>query len=117
MKQAEYRAAAAKAMSETELQNNIIQFAQLNSWCAYHTHDSRRSQAGFPDLVLVRDGHLIFAELKSQTGRLSEPQAMWCDELFKVEAHNMVESTRPNIAVYLWRPSMWLSGEIQKVLQ
>jgi hypothetical protein len=47
----------------------------------YHTHDSRRSPAGFPDLVLVHPTRpelgIVFLELKSAKGRTSPAQARW----------------------------------------
>lgn len=113
----EYQARVAKAMSEPELQNNVIDLAMLKHWWVYHTHDSRRSHKGFPDLVLVRNGYLIFAELKSEKGVLRAAQHVWADELNKVEALNKMQSASGgNVAIYLWRPSNYLSGEIQKVL-
>jgi len=52
-------------------------------------------QAGFPDLTLVRDGHIIFAELKSQKGRIKKEQQAWLDRL----------QENGHVEVYLWRPS------------
>src|SRR5688572_19177552 len=45
-----------EAFTQTEraFQAQVVKYARLMGWTAYHTHDSRRSQAGFPDLVLVR---------------------------------------------------------------
>ena len=60
----------------------------------YHTHDSRRSNAGFPDLVIVGPGEVIYAELKSERGRLSSAQAEW------IEALNAAGTK-----AYVWRPS------------
>ena len=76
-----------------------------HGWLAYHTHDSRKSEMGFPDLCLARaasatsqgrQGRLIFAELKSQQGKVTREQAVWLDVL---------RHTVPGIEVYLWRPS------------
>ena len=50
--------------------------AKQNGWEVYHTHDSRRSEPGFPDLVLVRD-RVLFRELKTNTGRISPAQKHW----------------------------------------
>lgn len=33
--------------------------------------------SGFPDITLARDGRVIFAELKTQTGRTTEAQRAW----------------------------------------
>lgn len=64
----------------------------------YHTHDSRKSRVGFPDLTLVRGSRLIFAELKGDTeyGRRGPTlgQRQWLAALEAV----------PNVEVHLWRP-------------
>ena len=49
---------------ERHLQDRLIEAARLCGWRVYHTFDSRRSQPGFPDLVMVRDGELLALELK-----------------------------------------------------
>jgi hypothetical protein len=63
-------------LSERDLQSAIVQAAQLGGWLVYHTYDSRRSTAGFPDLVLVRD-RVLFIECKTESGALTAPQAEW----------------------------------------
>jgi hypothetical protein len=93
-------------MTEAELLANVVKAARWRGWWAYHTHDSRRSESGFPDLVLVRKGRLIFAELKSAIGKASQAQAAWLTELYGIET----------VETYLWRPSDWLTGRIDEVL-
>lgn len=64
---AEYQA----QQSEAELQRMVTRLADTLGWTLqYHTHDSRRSQAGFPDLVLVHpgQGRIVYAELKTMKG-------------------------------------------------
>ena len=56
-------------MTEKELQAAVVELAGYLKWRCYHTYDSRRSNAGFPDLTMVRYGRLIFAELKSEKGK------------------------------------------------
>lgn len=63
-------------MTEAEFQQQIIDTARLLGWKAYHTFDSRRSEPGFPDLVLVRD-RIVYLEVKSETGRVSAEQGEW----------------------------------------
>jgi hypothetical protein len=82
-------------MTEAAFQKLVEQLARLMGWLCYHTHDSRRSAAGFPDLVLVRE-RIIFVELKSATGRLSAEQERWIARLQTAGA-----------VVYLWRPTDW----------
>lgn len=91
--------------SETELQNAIIDYARARRWLVYHTHNSRHSEKGFPDLVLVRAPRLIFAELKRQQGKVSLEQQLWIDKLDGCD-----------VEVYVWRPSDWTSGEIEESL-
>lgn len=69
-------------VSETELQSWVVDAATKLGWLAYHTHDSRRSVEGFPDLVLVR-GRIIYRELKIHTrpSAVTVPQRRWLHQL------------------------------------
>ena len=50
--------------------------ARLGYRRAYHTYDSRRSDTGFPDLVLVRD-RVVFLELKREEKHCTQTQLEW----------------------------------------
>ena len=95
----------ASKMSEAELQSAVLELARYLGWLCYHTHDSRHSAAGFPDLVMVRDTRLIFAELKSENGRVKVEQWAWLDAL----------NTCAEVVV--WRPEHWLDGTIEAALR
>lgn len=86
-------------ISEAAFQRQVIQLAKLLGWRTYHTLDSRGSSAGFPDLVLARerDGRVIFAELKSDAGRVRKEQSEWLAALGAVKSEA--------VGVYLWRPA------------
>ena len=84
-----------EALSERDWQRQVLDLATLRRWTWYHTHDSRRSPAGFPDLVLVRD-RVIYAELKTDKGRLTTNQLAWQRILAAAGAE-----------VYVWRPRDW----------
>jgi len=101
-----YTDAMARDMSEATLQGNIISAAETLGFLVYHTHDSRRSQPGFPDLACALDGRLILAELKTERGKLTPPQIAWGRRL----------STAPGVEYYLWRPSDWLAGDVTRIL-
>jgi hypothetical protein len=62
---------------------------------------------GFPDLVLVRDGRLLFVELKAERGKASPEQGEWLEALSGVHG----------IEVCLWRPADWLSGAVAAFLK
>jgi len=74
-------------VSEKAFMDTILQAAEIYGWWTYHTHDSRRSTAGFPDLVLVKPPHVLFLEVKRENGRLTVAQAdvlalLWgCNEV------------------------------------
>jgi hypothetical protein len=68
--------------TEKQFQDLIIEAAVANGWLVYHTHDSRRSQPGFPDLVLAKPGRsLCFLEVKTAKGRVSAEQGKWIETI------------------------------------
>ena len=101
----EARLQQANAMSEKELQALIIELAELKGWLVYHTHDSRRSNPGFPDLCMVKWKRVVFAELKTQKGRRTPKQIVWGESLQLSDAE-----------YYLWRPLDWLDRTVAKVI-
>lgn len=81
-------------LTEKEWQAQVKQLASQTGWKgAYHTYDSRRSQSGFPDLVLVRE-RVLFVELKRETGKLSPAQAEWIRWLIDAGAEAYVARPR-----------------------
>lgn len=95
-------------ISERQFMLQVMDLAGLYRWKVYHTHDSRRSQPGWPDLALCRPGNparLVLAELKTERGRLTREQQEWLTALGEV----------PNVESYCWRPSDW--EEIVRVLR
>lgn len=97
----------ALAMSEADLLSNVREMAKAAGWMVYHTHDSRRSEVGFPDCVLVRKSRILFVELKSEKGKPSPAQVEWL--------HALMLTRR--VETFLWRPSDWLSGTIEGMLR
>jgi hypothetical protein len=93
-------------VAERDFQAAVVELARLSGWRCYHTYDSRRSAHGFPDLVLVRDGRLLFAELKSERGRVTADQRAWL---------SLLEGC-PGVEVYVWRPLASSWPEIERVL-
>lgn len=83
---AEHRASVAEAMTEDALLAQVRRLASDVGWLTYHTHDSRRSESGFPDLVLIspRQGRILFRELKTMRGRVSPDQKIWIEGLTAV---------------------------------
>ena len=82
--------------SEKDFQEIVITCARLCGWDYYHDSNNRHSMPGFPDLVLVRNGDLIFCELKTMTGRLSLEQFLFITAL-----------RQRQYEAYVWRPCDW----------
>ncbi len=76
-------------MKESYFQSQVIMLAKLHGWLVMHTRAVEirpgvwktplTGHPGFPDLVLAhpRGRGLVFAELKSDKGRLSDSQELW----------------------------------------
>ena len=92
------------AETEAGFQQAVVEHAMWHGWSVYHTWLAVRSREGFPDLVLVRGERLVFAELKSMRGKVSDAQAHWL---------GILEITAAE--VFMWRPSDWPA--IEKVLE
>lgn len=87
-------------MSEAELQRLVEQACERLGLFCYHTYDSRRSQPGWPDLVIV-GSRIIFRELKSATGELKPEQRRWGSRITQAGGDWSV-----------WRPRDWENGVI-----
>lgn len=103
-----------RQISEAAFQKQVIHLARLRGWRVFHARAAMNARgrymtpvaadgAGFPDLVLTRD-RVIFAELKSETGRTSYQQDAWLAALKRAGAET-----------HIWRPRDWKA--IQEALQ
>ena len=91
------------AMSEKDWQAQVVQLAGTFGWMVQHSRPAQvgdrwmtaiTGDVGFPDLVLAhRTKGVVFAELKTETGRMATAQTDWRDTL------------AGHVEWYLWRPS------------
>ncbi len=105
---AEYRELAAKSMLERDLSQLVFDAARKRRWLVarYPTFRATQTTPGFPDLVLLRKGRLIVAELKREREEPSEEQKDWLEGFREA-----------GVDVRVWRPSDWLSGDIEEILR
>ena len=82
------------ALTEKEWQSQVVDLAHLFGYRAYHTFFSIRSERGWPDLALFRPGRFLLAELKSDTGKLTDAQLKMVADL-----------TAAGVEVHIWRPA------------
>ena len=92
---------ALRSISERDWQGQVMRLAFSRGWKHYHAPDNKpingriqKVVAGFPDLVLVKNERLIFAELKKELGVVAEAQTEWLEALALTGAE-----------CYVWRPS------------
>ena len=96
-------------LTEEQFQQQVIDLAKLHGYTLiYHTRNSRGSQAGFLDLVLISEqrGRALFRELKTETGKVSTDQFAWISGMLMAK-----------LDVGVWRPSDLKSGRIIKELR
>jgi hypothetical protein len=93
-------------MTEAQLLNCVKDCALLFGWKFYHPWMSVKSARGYPDCTMVRGDRLIFAELKSERGRVTEAQLAW-----------LLDLKRAGVETHILRPSDWLSGRIEEILR
>jgi hypothetical protein len=117
--------AIAWRMSERQLQYNVLDAAKKTGakW-AYHTHDSRRSEAGMPDLIIItRDLRVLYWELKREGdarrmrtwNRMAPPytkdKRRWADQLRVIGLLR-----RSGAPARIIRPRDWLRGYVERLL-
>lgn len=93
--------AIALSLSEKQFTEMVVDRARWQGWLVFHPLAARTSKGwrtagqgtpqGFPDLTLAKDGRVLFVELKSERGRLTEAQKTWLEAL----------------GGHVWRPSDW----------
>lgn len=93
------------AESEEDFQSWVIDLAHTMGWLVAHFRAARTKTGwrtavsadgeGFPDLLLTRGAVTIFAETKSETGRLSPQQRVWLQTL----------AENPRNRCFVWRPA------------
>lgn len=95
-------------ITEKQLEAQVKDLAKLFGWKYYHTWRSIHSPAGFPDGVMVRPPRLIFAEFKSERGKVSLKQQEWLEILKQCQKLILLSHTQTLMMpeVYLWRPHM-----------
>ena len=77
-------------MSEAQFTSAVIELAKYRGWKVTHFRPARTTRGwrtpvegdkGFPDLVMARNGTVIFAELKIGKATLRKEQQEWAEHL------------------------------------
>jgi hypothetical protein len=87
----------AAEISEKDYQQQIVDLARLQGWRVFHCFDSRRSEPGFPDLILVRGITMLCMEVKREDAKMDTAQQVWLDLLQQVRT----------VSAVMVKPSQW----------
>jgi len=90
-------------ITEKQLREQVRDLCKVFGWKFYFTWTSIHSPRGMPDLILCKPPRLIFAELKTEKGQLSDKQQEWLD---------LLDECGGNIERYVWRP-----GDIENIVE
>lgn len=97
----------AEHLTEADFQTMIVDRARALGWLVHHDRGDYRQciagDPGFPDLVLARGGRVLFVEVKSEKGKVTDAQYGWLTAL-----------SGEGIEAGVWWPHMW--PEIGRVL-
>jgi hypothetical protein len=104
-------------VKEADFQKIVISIAKASGWLVHHPLPSMNRRGiwathelgdhGFPDLVLAHPtGRVIFAELKSDKGKVSPLQSRWLSVL------------EQGAVVWVWRPADldWIASYLRQPL-
>jgi len=70
-----------RAMTEAAWMRVLIKAARDAGWLCFHAWTAVHSEAGYPDLTLVRGGRVMWIETKREGLQLTGRQRAWCDAL------------------------------------
>lgn len=104
-------------MTEAALSSLVLTFCHRLGLPAYHTHNSQRSESGFPDITIAGQDHVWFLEIKGwqpgskRYGQPSLDQTDWLTALNRgasVTARLVYPWQWPEIEAELLRGCGWL---------
>lgn len=103
--------------TEAQFLKMVMELANILGWKTAHFRPALTARGwrtavqgdgkGFPDLVMVKDGHIIFAELKVPPNKLTREQDVWIESLGLCWSGT--------VSVFVWTPDDW--PEIEKTLR
>ena len=93
-------------LSEKDFSQTVYDLARMLGWLVvrFPTWQRTGTTPGFPDIIAVRRGRVLFAELKAEDGKPTPAQRKWLSALAEAGAE-----------VYVFKPSSW--RQIEQVLR
>src|SRR5438874_2184448 len=110
----EYKALVRSRWTEAEFTRQVLQLAKLCGWRTAHFRPGRTKTGwrtavqgdgvGFPDVLLLRGGSILVAELKVGSRKTTPAQNRWLQAFYAA-----------GVTAVIWRPEYW--DEIVKTLK
>ncbi|MFH2042415.1 MAG: VRR-NUC domain-containing protein [Acidobacteriota bacterium] len=66
---------------ETLIMRQIKEYLEYRGWFVYRNHQSLGSYPGIPDLTALKNGRVVWIEVKRPGGKISEPQASFANNI------------------------------------
>jgi len=70
-----------KAQPESAIKSSIAQYLRFKGWMVVNIMQGPLSHKGISDLICIKCDKVVFAEVKTQVGRLSPHQEKFRDDL------------------------------------
>jgi hypothetical protein len=109
----------AAPLTEAQFMRQVTELAEIRGWSWAHFRPAMTSKGwrtpvsgplgkGWPDLVLVRKGRILFVELKADGGSATPDQSRVLETLMQTEHYRRNHPDDcTDVRVELWRPVDW----------
>ncbi len=67
--------------TEDEMLEALMELGPSLGYLTYHTHDSRHSPAGYPDVSLIGNGMAVWVELKGEGEKMTPAQERYAERI------------------------------------
>lgn len=68
-------------LTETDIRRQVRDYLRIRGWFVFHILQGLGCYLGVTDLIAVRDGRIVFIELKTKTGKQSDYQKQFQADL------------------------------------
>jgi hypothetical protein len=97
------------AVTEAELRAAVVKLAHQHGWLVFSLPMAKlrrpvKNATGYPDLTLARNGEVLWLELKTERGQLSDDQLRW-------------QRTLPDLRWHVVRPMDYITGFLDTLLR
>ena len=68
-------------VTEADIRRQVRDYLRIRGWFVFHILQGLGCYPGVTDLIAVRDGRIVFIELKTKTGKQSDYQKQFQSDL------------------------------------